>query len=156
MEETAHTRDSRTLAEVLARAGYRLTPQRQAIYELIRARDDHPSAETLYRDLRERFPMVSLATIYNTLELFVRLGLVTELGFATQARRYDGNPQPHANLLCIRCGEIVDLCDQALDDLARGVAERSGFPRLGSRYEFHGLCPACRSAPANLEEASPS
>lgn len=135
---------SEVLAAVLAKAGHRLTPQRQAIYELLRARDDHPSAEDLYREIRQQYPMISLATVYNTLELFVELGLATELGFATTARRYDGDPRPHVNLLCIECGQIVDLWDEALASLAQGVAARSGFELLSGRYEFHGLCPTCR------------
>ncbi|HEY8450454.1 MAG TPA: Fur family transcriptional regulator, partial [Bacillota bacterium] len=61
--------------DLLSSHGYRVTPQRLAIYEALVATDQHPSAEELYRQVKKRFPMISPATVYNTLQLLVRMGL---------------------------------------------------------------------------------
>lgn len=132
---------------LLADRGYRVTAQRLAIYELLQEnarRSHHPSAEELYQQARERFPMISPATVYNTLELLVELGLASQLGFPGDVQRYDGNPHAHANVQCIDCKAIFDVDAGALDDIGRRVAERSEFVILGQRFEFYGICPQCQ------------
>lgn len=137
--------------QLLAREGYRVTPQRLAIYEALVASPTHPSAEELYRRVRERYPMISPATVYNTLQLLVRLGLATELGFHGETR-YDGNPQAHANLLCLGCRRIYDLEEELLDRVFDSVRRRSGFVLLGQRHEFLGICPQCRARGVTPEQ----
>ena len=135
--------------QLLADRGYRVTAQRLAIYELLQAnaqRSYHPSAEELYQQARQRFPMISPATVYNTLELLVQLGLASQLGFPGDVQRYDGNPHAHANVQCVRCKEIFDVDAEPLDDLGKRVAERSDFVILGQRFEFYGICPRCQRA----------
>ncbi|WP_460039357.1 Fur family transcriptional regulator [Thermaerobacter litoralis] len=132
---------------LLADRGYRVTAQRLAIYELLQEnarRSHHPSAEELYQQARERFPMISPATVYNTLELLVELGLASQLGFPGDVQRYDGNPHAHANVQCIDCKAIFDVDAGALEGIGQRVAERSEFVILGQRFEFYGICPRCR------------
>lgn len=137
--------------QLLAREGYRVTPQRLAIYEALVAEPTHPSAEELYRRVRERYPMISPATVYNTLQLLVRLGLATELGFHGETR-YDGNPRPHANVLCLHCQRIHDVDEELLEQVFASVRQRSGFLLLGQRHEFVGLCPDCQAKGITLEQ----
>ncbi|MBX6377495.1 MAG: transcriptional repressor [Clostridia bacterium] len=129
----------------LAAQGQRVTSQRLAIYAYLIENDTHPTAEEIYRALRERFPVMSPATVYKTLDLLVEMGLVTRLGFGGQAARYDGNPEVHANLLCVRCGLIRDLELPELEAVQQEVQRLSGYRVLGQRYEFYGLCPDCGS-----------
>lgn len=132
---------------LLADRGYRVTAQRLAIYELLQEnarRSHHPSAEELYQQARERFPMISPATVYNTLELLVELGLASQLGFPGDVQRYDGNPHAHANVQCIDCKAIFDVDAGALEGIGQRVAERSEFVILGQRFEFYGICPRCQ------------
>lgn len=135
---------------ILTEQGYRVTPQRLAIYEALANSTKHPSAEDLYLQVRDQYPMISPATVYNTLQLLVQLGLATELGFPGETR-YDGNVHLHANIQCIRCKQIFDVDLPDLVDLEDYLAKKSDFVLLGQRHEFFGVCPACQSS-----EASPS
>ncbi|NLF66357.1 MAG: transcriptional repressor [Chloroflexi bacterium] len=136
-----------SLAKRLRESGLRLTPQRLAIYEELVSRDDHPTAQRLHLDLAQRFPSLSPATVYNTLEVLVERGLVHELGEAgDSAIHYDGDVEPHLNLVCTRCHRIDDLHDPALAGLYDGLAEQSGYQIRGARLVFYGLCPACQEA----------
>jgi len=126
----------------LAARGGRLTPQRMAIYETVVGQTTHPSARTVYAEVRRRFPGLSQATVYATLDLFAELGLVHEIG--GPVRRYDGRVGPHMNLICERCGTVVDVPERRLSELARAAATRARFQVRSARFELHGLCPRCR------------
>lgn len=132
--------------DALVRQGRRVTSQRLGVYQYLLQTDRHPTAEEIYRALRVRFPTISPATVYKTLELLVEMGLVTEMGFGAGANRYDGDPGPHLNLVCRGCGTITDLDEPLLEQLARAAAERTGFRIVGGRHEFYGFCSRCRGA----------
>ncbi len=134
------------LAQALTGAGYRVTPQRVAVYRYLLHSADHPTAEEIYRGVRAQFPMISPATVYNTLDLLVSLGLVAELGVDGPSKRYDGNPTPHLNLHCTRCGRIVDVPEPRLKALGREAAARAGFAVRAWRHVASGLCPECQAA----------
>lgn len=134
-----------TLARRLRESGLRLTPQRLAIYEALVSRDDHPTARQLHDDLAATLPSLSPATVYNTLQTLVDYGLIHELGDAGDgAIHYDGDVEPHLNLVCTRCHRIDDLHDPALLGVREDVAARSGYHIHGARLVFYGLCPACQ------------
>lgn len=151
MWETRQDARLEQFRQLLAREGYRVTPQRLAIYEALIAEPSHPSAEELYRRVRERYPMISPATVYNTLQLLVRLGLASELGFHGETR-YDGNPHAHANVLCLACRRIYDVDEELLEQVFESVRARSGFVLLGQRHEFLGICPDCRARGVTPEQ----
>ena len=123
-----------------ARRG-RLTPQRMAIYEAVVGRTSHPSVGAVYEEVRRRFPGLSPATVYATLDLFARLGLVQEI--SGPVRRYDGRGETHVNLVCSACGRVIDVADPAVAPLQRRAAARVGFHVSAVRFELHGLCPRC-------------
>jgi len=122
--------------------GGRLTPQRMAIYEAVVGRTSHPSVLAVYEEVRRRFPALSPATVYSTLDLFARLGLVQEV--SGPVRRYDGQAGVHINLVCRRCGRVLDVVDAELDALQRRAAARARFQVSAVRFELHGVCPRCR------------
>jgi Fur family peroxide stress response transcriptional regulator len=134
------------LLSKLRNRGYRLTPQRVALVRLLATSEDHPSATQIYDVLQDRFPTMSPATVYKTLNLLKDLGEVLELGFSDDDNRYDGkNPAPHPHLVCVRCGRILDGQATAVRQLARQVAEQSGFQALSHRFDVYGLCPTCQT-----------
>jgi Fur family transcriptional regulator, peroxide stress response regulator len=124
-----------------ARRG-RLTPQRMAIYEAVVGRATHPSVAAVHGEVRRRFPGISAATVYTTLDLFARLGLIQEIG--GPVRRYDGQAGVHVNLVCQRCGVVTDVADAQLQALQRRAAARARFQVAAVRFELHGLCSRCR------------
>jgi len=134
------------MIEVLREAGHRITPQRTAIAETLVRSVAHPSVESIYEELRPRFPSMSLATVYKTVALFVELGLVLDLGTHNDERHYDGRyTRPHLHLLCERCGAIYDCDDAEIPVQALcGAAEESGFEVKSLRCEVIGICAACR------------
>ncbi len=135
-----------TLRRRLALRGGRLTPQRMAIFDAVVGRTDHPSVEAVREAVRRRFPGLSPATVYATLALFADLELIQEI--SGPVRRYDGRASHHLNLICRRCGQIVDVPDRRLASLERTIASRARFDVKAVRFELHGLCPRCRPVPA--------
>lgn len=134
-----------SIIDSMRNQGFRITPQRVAIVEYMINTDSHPSAEELYRVVKEKYPMVSLATVYKTLELLTRKGIVRELSFPNGAR-YDANVNTHINLVCINCGKIQDVDDdKALEELESRVSKKSKYQIFGRRFELYGYCSECQS-----------
>jgi Fur family transcriptional regulator, peroxide stress response regulator len=140
MDNTLH------LAQSLRKAGLRLTPQRLAICRFLANTDKHPTAQMIYDEVRPQFPTLSLATVYNTLDALVQLGMINTLGgTGSDAERYDADTSPHVNLSCVSCQRVVDFPSHHLHALEDEVASQSKYRLLGSRFLFFGLCPECQA-----------
>src|SRR5690625_1216899 len=129
---------------MLKERGLRITHQRLAIYEYLISSDRHPSAEDIYEALHGQIPAMSLATVYKTLDVLVEMGLAVKLGFGDDVNRYEGNPEPHINLICVRCKQFVDLDEDSLGKIAASVQAESGYVLFSQRHEIYGLCPKCQ------------
>lgn len=123
--------------------GYKLTPQRLAVFKTIVLRKDHPRADDIYQQVKKKYPMISLATVYKTLDVLKDIGLVSELGYREEGCRYDGNVSLHANMVCLKCKNIKDLAIDSLSKIEGLVAAKSGHTIIGSRIEFYGYCSGC-------------
>jgi Fur family transcriptional regulator, peroxide stress response regulator len=132
----------------LRQQGLKLTPQRLAIVAALVERDGHPTVHDIYVAVRPAFPTMSLATVYNTLHTLARAGVVAELPFAT-GTRFDRVTTPHVNLVCQRCGDIVDAHEYGaiLDCLREAVTARSDFVVSTHRLDFYGFCARCAARP---------
>lgn len=100
---------SRELAEQLQAHGVKPSAQRLAIAEYVLATQDHPSADRVLEEVRERLPMISRATVYNTLNLFVEKGLLKRLSIIEGCSVYDPRGEPHHHLVDEDTGEIRDI-----------------------------------------------
>lgn len=120
----------------------KMTPQRMAILEYLDGNTTHPSAADVYKAISERFPTMSLATVYNTMETLKAKGRVIELAIYPGKKRFDPNPEPHHHLICVRCKEIVDVHSDFSPELSE--KERCGFDIIGNRVDFYGICPRCK------------
>ena len=130
-------------AETLRARGLRLTEPRRLILDVVRATDAHPSASTVYRELRKRLPRVSLATVYRNLRRLAAEGLLLERAGA-DGLRFDGNTARHDHFTCLACRRVFDV-PAARASRARGrAAMRTGFEILERRIEFYGRCAVCR------------
>ncbi|GIV14187.1 MAG: transcriptional repressor [Fimbriimonadales bacterium] len=141
------------LIEGLKRAGLRITPQRVAICKTLAESKDHPTATMIYHALLPQFPTLSLATVYKTLHVLKQLGLVHTLGDAGDGmEHYEADLQPHINLVCVRCHQVVDFDEELIAHVERAVAERSGYEIQGARIVYYGLCPRCKNGHTNGTE----
>lgn len=127
-------------------AGVKLTHQRLEIFREIAARLDHPTADAVFRAVRDRMPTVSLDTVYRTLSLLDDLGLVAALGPRKDGVRFDPNLDRHHHYLCVRCGLVRDFQGAGLAALRLPATVRG----LGSvqrvQVEVRGLCRRCEAA----------
>ena len=128
----------------LKQLGIRLTPQRLAIAEVVVNSGDHPSVKEIYERVKAFFPYVTLATVYSTLDVLERAAIVRELPFQHQSR-YDANLSPHANLVCVSCGTVVDaeVGQKLVAELQNILEQESKFEIASQRVDFYGYCSRC-------------
>jgi Fe2+ or Zn2+ uptake regulation protein len=134
----------RDTARALRRHGYRLTPQRQMILDIIQEAHEHLSADEICQRVRERQPFVSLSTIYRTLELLKALDLVREVMLSPGKSYYEPAGGDHHHLLCRVCGRIIHVSDELLGDLRAQLGARHGFTALSISLLVIGYCCECQ------------
>jgi Fur family transcriptional regulator, peroxide stress response regulator len=130
--------------------GLKLTPQRLSILSFLEDNTSHPTAEDIYRHVSKRFPTMSLATVYNTLETLKKKGELREITIDAAKRHFDPDVRLHHHALCNECKKIVDVF--ADFDLSPAAKELSGFNITGSHVEFYGLCADCRDKAARVRK----
>jgi Fur family peroxide stress response transcriptional regulator len=133
------------LLNELRQRKYRLTPQRMELLRLILISEQHPSAAQLYEQIKGKFPMMSLATVYKTLDLLKELGEVVEINLHAD-NHFDANqPYPHPHLICINCKKILDgTIGTHVKALVDEMEHHSGFQIHRQQIIFYGLCPDCQ------------
>jgi len=124
--------------------GFRITPQRIAIVDYLLETEDHPSAELIHKVVRKRYPMMSLSTVYKTLDLLREKKIVNEIEVDGETR-FDAHTDDHINLVCVKCGRIDDVDEVSLKDIQVKVAKKSRYIILKSNFELHGYCYRCKS-----------
>ncbi|PKO06309.1 MAG: transcriptional repressor [Chloroflexi bacterium HGW-Chloroflexi-3] len=133
------------LIAALKDRGYRMTPQRLELVRVITTSEGHPSASQIYETIRNQFPTMSQATVYNTLSLLKEMNQILEIDLHDDSH-YDGNrPEPHPHIICIQCNRIVDGNFDLDGNMIQRLEETSGFHIIRSQFAFYGLCPNCRS-----------
>nr|WP_054674686.1 Fur family transcriptional regulator [Veillonella denticariosi] len=132
------------IAQILrSQGGFKVTPQRIAIYDALRAHHDHPTAEMLYHTLRPEHPSMSLATVYKTMEIFEKIGLVKILEVGDERAHYDWDTEDHCHIRCIRCNKVEDLMGVDLKAISEIANQGSDYRIIGQHITFEGVCPAC-------------
>ena len=129
---------------LLRERGFKVTPQRLAVYNVLSHTTAHPNAEMLYRELQPYYPTMSLATVYKTLSILCEVGLAQELNVSEDAFRYDANTQPHPHVRCTCCGRVDDIMDLTTDSLEAQAASETGYHIEAHQYYFFGVCPSCQ------------
>lgn len=125
----------------LKNLGLKLTPQRLAILNLLEGNVKHPSAEEIYNQLKPRYPSLSLATVYNTLEILAKAGELQEIRIKADKRHFDPNPAPHDHFLCRSCQSIYDLDAGPLE--IQTPFNIKGYLVEEYTLYFYGICPRC-------------
>lgn len=126
-------------------AGHRMTPQRQAVLEILTTSDTHPTVDQIYERVRMDFPMTSRATVYKTISLAKEMGAVMELEFSKGSNRYDGKrPYPHTHVICMKCRQVMDADDLDITALKQEIIRNTGYRIDNHRIDFFGVCPNCQ------------
>ncbi|MFX1478552.1 MAG: Fur family transcriptional regulator [Promethearchaeota archaeon] len=135
--------DDQELFALFRKNGYKVTPQRLAIYKFISTRKDHPTADQIYQELKTDYPTLSLGTIYKTLHTLKELRLIQELGFDIGRIRYDPDMELHINLICGECGKITDYKDENLNKVWNLVIKNLDIEPSGQRIDLYYTCDDC-------------
>jgi len=137
----------REVVASLRRYGYKLTPQRRAVIRVIASSQDHLTPAAIYQKVHQGHPSIGLVTIYRTLEILAKLGLICELHTGGICRSYTiSTLQHHHHLICSNCGVVIDFTGHDLSELEQSLSKESGFRIDGHLLEFFGLCQVCQKA----------
>ena len=132
------------LTEILRAHGYKVTPQRIAVYETLAVANNHPTAETLYAMLKPKFPSMSLATVYKSIDILSQIAVVNILHTGEDSLRYDADISNHNHVQCQICGHIDDVDDLDSTELMNVAAVKSGYTITNHQFYFYGICPQCK------------
>ena len=120
--------------------------QRESIKNFLVTRYDHPTAETVYLNIRREFPNISLGTVYRNLNLLAEIGEIQKLSPGIGPDRFDGNPAPHYHFICRHCGCVMDLTVSGLDHINILAGQDFEGEIEGHITYFYGTCPSCKAS----------
>lgn len=122
----------------------RNTKQRKLILDAVRARNDHPSAEQIYQDVRAIEPKISRGTVYRNLNILIQNREILHVKLP-KAERFEGHRSDrHYHLLCTGCGQVSDVPLTYHPAFDTEVSAKTGYFITQHRTLFEGLCPDCQ------------
>lgn len=132
------------LLQQLRTAGYKVTPARQAVLQVIEQEDAHLDPSEILERAQKLYPAIGRATVYRTLELLTHLNLVRPIYIGEHGPTYIRTEGGHHHLVCSNCGTVIDFDQCMADQMATELAERFGFQIQSHLLEFYGQCAACQ------------
>lgn len=140
--------DIEKLKNNLKDKGYKLTPQRRAIVDIIINNEGkHLTTEELYDLVKVECPEIGLATVYRTMQLLEELGVVCKLDLNDGCSRYElvheEENHQHHHLICTSCGKVIEVEGDLLDSLEQDIQEKYKFMIKNHSVKFYGLCKEC-------------
>ncbi len=132
------------ITDFLRTKGYKVTPQRLAIFNTLANTKEHPTAEIIFARLRHEHPTISLATVYKNLEILKSLGIIQILNTGEDCFRYDADTSIHPHVRCLTCGAVEDVHGINAKAFVDEVIAHSNYELCGQQFYFLGICPSCR------------
>ena len=117
--------------------------QREAVLQVLRSTNTHPTANWIYTRVREQIPNISLGTVYRNLSALAAAGEILAIDVGDGFEHYDADIAPHLHLSCRHCGSIEDLVLR--EDILSQRAEEHGFTPETSIYVVYGICKNCKN-----------
>ena len=118
--------------------------KRNAILSYLQSKVTHPSAETIYADLKQEIPDLSMGTVYRNLNLFKQQGLVVSVATVKGVERYDANTSSHVHFICDGCDDVVDLHQMKIPASLSEEVENAIGCKVGTcNLSFTGTCREC-------------
>ncbi|MBP2031566.1 Fur family ferric uptake transcriptional regulator [Clostridium algifaecis] len=136
------------LKNSLKEKGYKLTPQRRAIVDIIiKNEGKHLTTEEIYDLVKKDCPEIGLATVYRTVQLLEDIGVVCKLDLDDGCSRYEiiheQEIHQHHHLICTRCSRIIEVPDKLLEGLESQIESKYNFKILNHSLKFYGICSEC-------------
>src|SRR5581483_7369784 len=131
-------------SERLNTSGFRFTPQRQRVYDVLTQKRDHPTADEVFLRAKKQMPEISHATVYNCLDALVKCGLVRQVQLQRGATRFCPNMTEHCHYYCDACGTVFDV---PLPQGSAMMPRPKGFKVDHYDIAVHGLCAGCAKKP---------
>lgn len=132
------------LAKILRDNGCKVTPQRLAVYDMLSHTTEHPTAEMIYQKVKEQYPTMSFATVYKSVEIFSKLGVIQVLNTGEDSFCYDAKTSEHPHIKCTKCGRVNDVSHLDARAVESLVENETGFKVNGHQFYFYGICPDCQ------------
>jgi Fe2+ or Zn2+ uptake regulation protein len=142
MSSSEHASIDRRLNERLATGGFRFTPQRQHVYDVLMQKRDHPTVEEVFIRAKQTMPDISMATVYNCLDALVQCGLIRHVNLDRAATRFCPNMKEHCHFYCDECGGIYDVDFPTTGNRA-GLKVPEGFKVKQFEVSIRGVCRDC-------------
>ena len=137
-------RRTKVFSGICRRYGVKATHQRSEIYRELAGTNEHPDAETIYAQVRKRIPAISLDTVYRTLRLLEKKGLISRVGSFGEKTRFDANTDRHHHFVCTRCGFIGDIYKEEWDDFRTPIDIGAMGTVNSVNVELRGICKKCQ------------
>lgn len=140
------------MENLLKKQGFRLTQPRRVILDLLSKTQSHLPAKDIYMKIRRNHPHVGLTTVYRTLDLMVRIGVIKKFEFGEGQSRYELTwefKEHHHHLVCLACGKIIDYNDfiqeevKFFDKIQRNLSKKYRFNIKHHEVYFYGHCREC-------------
>ncbi|QYA13065.1 Fur family transcriptional regulator [Rhizobium sp. AB2/73] len=130
----------KSLEELCAERGMRMTDQRRVIARIIESSGDHPDVEELYRRSVEVDAKISISTVYRTVKLFEDAGLLARHDFRDGRSRYETVPEEHHDhLIDLKSGQVIEFHSPEIEALQERIAREHGFKLVDHRLELYGI-----------------
>lgn len=129
--------------------GYKLTPQRRAVLDVIIDKEGkHLSSEEIYEFVKKNCPEIGLATVYRTLQLLEELNYISRLNLDDGKNRYEivhsQEDHYHHHLICKKCGEVIEVEGDFLGYIEKEIEKKYDFKINNHVLKFFGLCNKCK------------
>jgi len=126
----------------------KLTPQRKAIFDVIKNSSDHPTAADVIDRLAKEGQHFAYGTVYNSLKYLTEAGLIHELKLGDAASRYDGNTNDHHHLQCQICGRIDEVGHLLPSQWLKNIEVETDYTIQSNQVILKGICKSCRESGA--------
>lgn len=141
--------DNEKLKELLKVDGYKLTPQRRAVLEaMLTSEGKHLSTEEIYDIVKQDCPEIGLATVYRTVQLLEKMGVLSRINFDDGCNRYElvhsNEDHHHHHLVCMNCGKVEEAEDDLLDPIEKEIEQKYDFKITNHNVKFFGYCKECK------------
>ena len=119
--------------------------QREAIKKYLESVYCHPTAETIFFEVKKEIPNISLGTVYRNLNLLVDMGEILKITTPNGPDRFDGHMQPHSHIRCVKCGELTDINIKEITEITKNAEKEYEGQINNCSIMFYGICKKCQN-----------